>query len=47
MTHFALKQAENAGDRDALIDERGAVTWSKLNQRSNQLIAALRCRGSQ
>ena len=40
MTHFALKQAESAGDRDALIDERGALTWRELNQRSNRLIAA-------
>jgi long-chain acyl-CoA synthetase len=40
MTHFALKQSESAGDQDALIDERGALAWTELNARSNQLIAA-------
>jgi long-chain acyl-CoA synthetase len=45
MTHFVQRVAEQRPDDHALIDERGAVTWSDLNARSNRLVHALRALG--
>ena len=45
MTYFCAKHAQSDGSRIALKDERGATTWSELNERSNRLLNALRDAG--
>lgn len=42
MTHFPQKIAAERGADEALIDERGAVSWTTFNERTNQLLSALR-----
>ena len=42
MTHFPQKVAAERGADSALIDERGEVSWTTFNERTNQLLSALR-----
>lgn len=42
MTYFPGKIAAQRGDDTALIDERGESTWTRFNERTNQLINAFR-----
>ncbi len=42
MTHFVARTASLRPDSAALIDERGASTWTELDRRTNQLVHALR-----
>ncbi|MBX3707843.1 MAG: AMP-binding protein [Pseudomonadales bacterium] len=42
MTHFVRRIAEQRPQQDALVDERGATSWSALNARTNRLVNALR-----
>lgn len=42
MTHFAQRIASVRGDVPALVDERGATSWTALNARTNRLVHALR-----
>lgn len=42
MTHFPQKIAAQRGAEIALLDERGETTWTAFNQRTNQLLSALR-----
>jgi long-chain acyl-CoA synthetase len=42
MTHFPQKIAAERGNDSALIDERGEISWQAFNERTNQLLSALR-----
>ncbi len=42
MTHFPQKIAAERGSDSAVVDERGAINWTDFNQRTNQLLSALR-----
>jgi long-chain acyl-CoA synthetase len=42
MTRFAARVAAERGTAQALVDERGVITWNDLDARSNQLVHALR-----
>lgn len=42
MAKYLLPHAQTKGNDDALIDERGSTSWLELNNRVNQLIAAMR-----
>lgn len=47
MARFIARQVAERSLEDALIDERGSTTWQVLDQRVNQLIAAMRDAGLQ
>ena len=42
MTHYPQKIATERGTDSALIDERGEISWQTFNERTNQLLSALR-----
>lgn len=42
MTYFPQKVATQRGSDNALIDERGEITWTEFNERTNRLVNAFR-----
>ncbi len=47
MTQFCQGHAEQNPNRPAITDERGTTNWQALNERTNQMIHALRAAGIQ
>ena len=45
MAQYIANRVATAGADAALVDERGSTTWTDLNTRVNQIIAALRGAG--
>ena len=45
MAQYIANKLATAGADAALVDERGSTTWTDLNTRVNQIIAALRGAG--
>ena len=44
LAHFLTRNARRLGDRPAIIDARGTLTWSELDTRVSALAAAMRDR---